>query len=207
MQKYVFLFLFFFSFNILAEPYYIKISATQVYEEEDTVITEKDYGSGVRWNNEYVVTAKHVSFAPNSVYKCSKDCDLQFIKMPLKGKGFIPEWRERKPYEKVTIIGNSIGGKTIVSEGKDIKQSFYVEEKKVVNSPSYSGQSNTMVYATTAQIVEGQSGGPVFGNDGKVLGFLIGKTVVTSEIGKKFNVSIYVPYSIIKKEWDKFKGV
>ena len=63
-----------------------------------------------------------------------------------------------------------------------------------------------MVYASNAKVGEGQSGGPVVGEDGKVLGIIIGRTVLTSKSGEKFNSSVYIPYSVIKNEWEKFKG-
>lgn len=188
-----------------AEENYVKFEAIQTYEEGDRVLTEHDYGSGVRWNNDYVVTAKHVGFAQNSVYKCSENCDLQFVKRKVVGNGVVPEWRESVATEKVTIIGNSIGGKTVVSKGRDINRYFYVASGKIESRPEKANQKNAIVYASTAEIVDGQSGGPVFSDDGKVVGMLIGKTILTGKGGEKYTVSVYVPYSVIKAEWEKYK--
>lgn len=188
-----------------AEENYVKFEAVQTYEEGNRVLTEHDYGSGVRWNKDYVVTAKHVSFAQDSVYKCSENCDLQFVKREIVGNGVVPEWRESVAAENVTIIGNSVGGKTVISKGQDINRYFYVAAGKVESSPEKVGQENAVVYASTAQIVHGQSGGPVFGDDGKVVGMLIGKTILTGKDGEQYTVSVYVPYSVIKTEWEKYQ--
>lgn len=188
-----------------AEEVYVKFEAIQTYEEGNRVLTEHDYGSGIRWNKDYVVTAKHVSFAQNSVYKCSDNCDLQFVKREIVGNGVVPEWRDSVAAEKVTIVGNSIDGKTVVSKGQDINRYFYVSAGKVESRPEKEEQRNAIVYASTAQIVHGQSGGPVLGDDGKVLGMLIGKTILTGKGGEKYTVSVYVPYSVIKAEWEKYK--
>jgi len=193
------------SFVASAEENYVKFEAVQTYEEGNRVLTEHDYGSGVRWNDDYVVTAKHVSFAQGSVYKCSENCDLQFVKRKIVGNGVVPQWRESVATEKVTIIGNSIGGKTVISKGQDINRYFYVASGKVESRPEKPNQENAIVYASTAEIVHGQSGGPVFGDDGKVVGMLIGKTILTGKEGKQYTVSVYVPYSVIKAEWEKYK--
>lgn len=176
------------------------------FKKNNETYVQHDYGSGVRWNKNYVVSAKHVSFVEGSVYKCSENCDLQFIEM--KDSPFpVPEWRDSIPSEKIHVQGNTRSGKMANVNGQIINQKFYINGTKILNTLENSAQENSVVYATTAHIFHGQSGGPVIGEDGKVIGILVGETEVTNQAGKKFIVSVFVPKSVIEQEWKKFNNM
>ena len=200
----IFLFLMIISFGVLADNDYLKIEASHLVEENGNSFTVNQYGSAVRWNDDYIVTAKHLDFVQGSKYKCSENCDLQFVKY--KGKSLTPKWRERVPYEDITIVGNSPGSKTIISKGQDLNLKYYVSNTKIESVPYKKEQVNALVYASNAKVIQGQSGGPVFGNNGDVIGMVIGNTILTSaKTGQEFEVSLYIPYSVIEKEWLKFQ--
>lgn len=205
MKKYVLFMLFLISANVFAyNQNYIKVESSYSYIENGHKVTMNKYGSGVRWNNEYIVTAKHVDFISGSVYKCSHNCDLQFVKK--EANGVIPQWRERIPSEDITIVGNSPGSKTIISKGNDLNLKYYVSNTKVESAPYKKEEVNALVYASSAKVIQGQSGGPVFGHNGDVIGMVIGNTILTNvKTGQEFEVSLYIPYSIIEKEWLKFQ--
>lgn len=207
-MKFIVILCFLFSFNAISSNDFIKFKTSHTYEEGDKKLTENDYGSGARWNNDYVVTAKHVNFVEDSVYICSKNCDIRFIKMKSLSKN-TTKWREPYANENVTIIGSSIGGDTVITKGKDLNLEYYVVNDKIESYPEKKEQKNALVYTSTAQVIEGQSGGPVYSDDGYIIGIVIGHTILTPKVGDKFSVSVYIPYSIIKKEWEKFnkKGI
>lgn len=205
MKNYLFFVLVLISFNVFANNQsYIKIESSYSYVENGRKFTMNEYGSGVRWNSEYIVTAKHVDFISGSVYKCSHNCDLQFVKKD--STDGIPQWRERIPLEDVTIVGNSPGSKTIISKGNDLNLKYYVSNTKVESAPYKKEEVNALVYASSAKVIQGQSGGPVFGHNGDVIGMVVGNTILTNvKTGQEFEVSLYVPYSIIEREWLKFQ--
>ena len=177
---------------------YVEFENTTKFAKNGNIYTKKDIASGIRWNNEYVVTAKHVTFAKDIVYKSYGELDLQFVKKSATNV-VLPQWRERQAGEAVSIIGVSQSGKTQIATGKDLD--VYTEEGNSIN------------YITTAVTVGGQSGGPVFGHDGKVIGMLVGITNGKDASGKKTKAltnkgeefSLYIPYSVIESEWNKFQ--
>ena len=129
-----------------------------------------------------------------AVYKCSTGCDLKFFKHPAKGK--IPKWRSAVPGERITAIGASPLMFSVKGQGRTSKLSF--------KSTDETGGER---YAThDAPLVKGMSGGPVYGDDGAVLGINIGffsKTLNpgNTKIASFDRVSIYVRYQTIEREW------
>lgn len=205
MKKTIAILIFFISSYSSANNIVVPFEKNIQIKKNGEVYNQHDYGSGVRWNQDYIVSAKHVNFVQNSVYQCSKNCDLQFIKK--NANNFIvPKWRDVKPHEFINIMGNSSNGKIVNAKGTVFQKDFYMNNDKVLNDLRNKNQKNSLLYATTAKIVHGQSGGPVIGVDGSVVGILIGETEVTNANGDKLMVSMFVPYSVIKQEWDKFQG-
>lgn len=184
-------------------PYnYVRMEKTTSFTENGVRYTKADIGSAVQWNEDYVVTAKHVDYVDGIEYKCDEGCDLQFVKK--KAKGPIPLWRERIANEEVTIVGTNMNKRVVVAKGKDLD----------IYSTS-SSNMNTNVYVSTAITEGGMSGGPVFENDLKVVGILTGATngidvegnKLPELVGKGDVFSLYIPYSTIQAEWDKFQAM
>lgn len=192
----------FFSFFIFAnscnasQSNYIKIEKSISYIKGNQRITERDYGSGIQWNEDYMVTAKHVNFVNGVVYK-SSDIDLQFVKH--KSEGEIPSWRERVPGENIIVLGNSHNG-TLSVTGNDLNL--------------FSETIYGLLYVNNAPVQHGQSGGPVFGSDGKVIGMTIAMFTGKQDDGKPIPqlngkgkyFSMYLPYEEIQKEWKKYQN-
>ena len=64
-----------------------------------------------------------------------------------------------------------------------------------------------------APVIKGMSGGPVIGSDGSIVGINEGYYAVTphdvpiqSDLRGAERVSIFVPYSLIAREWRKFQA-
>ena len=184
-------------------PYnYVRMEKTTSFTEKGVRYTKDDIGSAVQWNEDYVVTAKHVNFVDGIEYKCHEGCDLQFVKK--KAKGPIPQWRNHVSNEELTIVGTNMKKRVVVAKGKDLD--LYT---------SSSTNTNTNVYISTAITEGGMSGGPVFGNDLKVVGILTGGTKgvdingnkAPELVGKGEDFSLYIPYRTIQAEWNKFQAM
>lgn len=162
--------------------------------------SQSEYGSGVQWNEDYVVTAKNVKFVEGAVYQCVKGCDIQFVKR--KATTPLPDWRAHVPNERLTFVG-------IQSEA-DFRAEFGID----LNVKTYT-ESNTdvLVNVSDNRIVNGMSGGPAYGLDGKVVGILIGSTDLMNLrnatnrnlSGRGNKLSVYLSYDDIQKEWEKFQ--
>lgn len=164
---------------------------------ESITLTSSNYASAIQWNEEYIVTAKHVPFVRGE-YKCIS-CDVQFVKRKHLA-GSLPVWRERKAYEKLTAIGN-VSGRTYIVSGNDIN----IERRDQLNTGSG-------VIASTVQAVPGMSGGPMIGSDGAVVGMTVsslfpaGQNDVMKKFAKGGNITFYVPYAEIQRQWLMFQN-
>lgn len=163
--------------------------------------------SSVQWNEDYAVTAKHTPLLRNIAYTCSTGCDLVFIKR--KATGNIPEWRHSVPNEKLTAYGTSplyIPAKTEgVSLLTRFQQDVEINNKKSVEFYKLNNISSMM----------GMSGGPIYGEDGKVVGITLGfviKTLLSKEKLAKVpeliepnSISYMMQTEIIEREWKIFQ--
>lgn len=178
---------------------YVSITKETKFKKSANGFTKTDIGSGVQWNEDYVVTAKHVDFVSNSAYSCDT-CDLQFIKH--KATGAVPQWRERADNEMLTIVGVNQQKNERVVKGKDLN---------VYNTTNKTVESRT--FLTNATITGGMSGGPVYGADNKVIGIAtasingadVYQYLPAGAIQKSQKIAVYVPYSTIQSEWEKFQ--
>ena len=162
--------------------------------------TQSRYGSGVQWNEDYVVTTKNVDFADGSVQACIKDCEIQFIKR--KATAPVPDWRSHVVNERITFVGIESESRFRAEFGMDLNVKTYTE-------------TNTGMLLNVAdnQIVNGMSGGPAYGLDGKVVGILTGSTETLNLrnstnrnlSGRGEHLSVYLSYEDVQKEWEKFK--
>lgn len=156
--------------------------------------------SAVQWNADYAVTAAHTPFLTNQAYRCSTGCDLLFITH--KADGQIPRWRDFRPGEAVTALGSSSLLIPMSAQGRVWPTSFIK-----------SGSGSQERYGVhDAAIAKGMSGGPLIAGDGSVLGINIGYSKDWSapanrpEQAGMVRLSVFVPYSVILREWRLFEA-
>lgn len=162
--------------------------------------TQSRYGSGVQWNEDYVVTAKNVDFADGSVQKCIKNCEIQFIKR--KATAPVPDWRSHVANERITFVGIESEARFRAEFGMDLNVKTYTETN-----------TGTLLNVADNRIVNGMSGGPAYGLDGKVIGILTGSTEAANLrnstnrnlSGRGEHLSVYLSYEDVQKEWVKFQ--
>ena len=152
--------------------------------------------SAVQWNEDYAVTTGHTPFIPNVAYRCSTHCDLVFIKH--KANGRYPAWRASRVGESITAVGVSPYLVTTTGKGKVYKTPFSNTEER----------SGDLYAIHDAPLVKGMSGGPVIASDGCVVGINAGfystslnSAITLPELKSAQRVSIFIPYSIIAREW------
>lgn len=145
--------------------------------------------TGIQWTSFYVVVTSN---------PCENICDIYFVSN--KSSHNLPDWRDRKPNEKLQVVGNSILGETFVINGVDV-------DKKVpykYNYEAYVAFSNSMHYNTPL------FSAPVYGEDGKIVGIL-NDTRKNNEIkedlneSEKQNIFVFISYDAIKQAWLKFQ--
>lgn len=147
--------------------------------------------SFIQMNEHYAMTAKHISTLKHHDYECSTGCDLVFFKH--EDKNFKPyQWRRPVINESVTQVGITRDGTSIVKKGV---------VTDVYTKPSNDSQFYRM--STTSNTVKGMSGGPVYGQDGKLIGMTIG-TPEDKNYSDKVK-SVFNPYEIIEMEWNIFQ--
>lgn len=156
--------------------------------------------SAVQWNADYAVTAAHTPFLANQAHRCSTGCDLLFIMH--KADGQVPRWREFRPGEAVTALGSSSLLIPMSSEGRIWTTSFV--------KPGSGSRERYGVH--DAAIAKGMSGGPLIARDGCVLGINIGYSkdwaapANRPEQAGMTRLSVFVPYSVILREWQLFEA-
>lgn len=151
--------------------------------------TKLDFGSGIQWNQDYIVTAKHVAFVENSVYKCMDGCDIQFVKS--KSNKQAPVWRQHVAGEKITFLGIDQNSKLQAISGNDLN----IETTTTSNTNVIANLANNKTFG-------GMSGGPAYAADGKVVGMLTGGAALDD--GQP--VTVYLSYEVVKAAWDKFQS-
>ncbi len=154
-------------------------------------------GSAVQWNQEYAVTARHIPLLRDVVHQCSTGCDMVFIRHSAQGP--VPAWREPKGGERVTAVGFSPLFFTVKGEGQ--------AKSMRIRLPDSADQTAYAVH--DGPIVEGMSGGPVYGDDGAALGItvgmLFGDAPPIGDLKDSERLSLFLPYDVIRKEWDLYR--
>lgn len=147
--------------------------------------------SSIQLTNDIALTAKHVSSIENG-YKCSVSCDLVFFKNKSNHFDKNLKWRDPIFGEEIISVGNSLNNITI-------KRSGIVLDRAIKPSED----SKFLYYLNTARTESGMSGGPVYAvSDGAIVGMTIG--IISKDFsGIKKNTSIFIPYHIIKNEYNK----
>lgn len=144
----------------------------------------------IQMNDQYAMTAKHIETTPNVAYECSSGCDLVFFYNPdVNFKQ--PIWRNPIIGEKVVQVGIDYQGKTVERTGRVLE---------TYSKPSE--QSKFYYMSTSSFTVKGMSGGPVYGQDNRMIGMTLGSPKLKDEDGVN---SVFVSNEIIQYEWKKFQ--
>ena len=175
-------------------------------------------GSGVQWNEEYYVTARHVVMLTPASHVCN--CDLKFVKR--RSSGPVPDWREARTGEEIIAFGYntkvplSSRGK-ILDAPVIINNRFSPEGDELTILRTLSNYPEYIAYrAHNAPIMSGMSGGAVISAEtGEILGMNISLLNRNSNSETKYNdlndlepgspVSVFVPYSMIQASWDNYQ--
>lgn len=154
------------------------------------------YASGVRWNDDYIVTVKHFDGVDkNKICKASR-VDLAFVKSPKEKSADLIKWKEPEGSLGVTMVGYTNKTSKIKKvEGVMIPGWFiYGDERK------YKLASNLVTH--------GMSGGPALNPDGDVVGLIVGytaKPVLVSGKTEEASYSVILPYSSIQEGWQEIQ--
>lgn len=147
--------------------------------------------SGIQWNEQYMVTARHVDFLEVKGVSCSQGCDLQFVRKRQDDKTV---WRSASNLESVRAVG--------VTHGKGL-----IEHKGTVLPWMQLMQGSEVKYQmVSAKIENGMSGGPVYGVDGAVIGMVVGfidpSALKASDQFKGFeHIGLFLPTAEIERQW------
>lgn len=150
----------------------------------------EETGTFTQWNKAYAVTANHVPGVDGD-FTCTTGCDLKFIRKNQKSDSF--EWRNPNPGEVVTLKGFNARRQPVNFHGVDLNTD--VTDKQ---GSEYAYQS------ALVKNVKGMSGGPVYGEDGKIIGIIIGSGTMNVD-GEIKRVSMYIPHQTISEQWLLFK--
>lgn len=154
-------------------------------------------GTAVQWNDDYAVTVKHLPYLPGAVFQGRGD--VQFFRHKAEQA---PVWRQYKPGEQVTAVGfNSM---YLPTQGQGHALSAMVR---------LDANDGGVMYAThNGPTVKGMSGGPVFAADGQAVGISVAylegddlQALKRADLPAQAQVSIFMPYSEINREWQRFQ--
>ncbi len=153
--------------------------------------------SAIQWNEDYAVTAKHTPFLPGVVHEGLGD--VVFFRHKAERT---PQWRQFVPGEAVTAVG--FNGLQMPVEGRGHASASMVRLKGTGGGVFYSVHDGPLV--------KGMSGGPLFADDGKVVGIniaYIDKDEIDSarrpDLAGAERVSVFMPYSEIDREWRRYQ--
>lgn len=147
--------------------------------------------SYTQWNENYAITANHVKNVTNSVYSCSSGCDLQFFKK--KNEKFKIAWRDAIKGEKLYFLGQDRYKQGRIKIGYNL-------DKNVLDSDT----NRIIGKLAFVSVEEGMSGGPVYGEDGKIVGMSF--AVVNKSLDRygPYKYSVFIPYAMIKQQWNEY---
>lgn len=142
-------------------------------------------------SQDYAVTVKHIPKHPDYVYISGK-YDIQFFEHKTP-KSQVPLFSNYKENEKIFFTGYFNG-------------KYNEIESEILDITVNTNTSSIPVYkAGIGTIKPGMSGGAVLNSERKVIGMNIGFTTELIYHNNEYKkMSIFVPYEIIKKEWNKY---
>ncbi|AIR88090.1 S1 family peptidase [Pseudomonas cremoricolorata] len=153
--------------------------------------------TAIQWNEDYAVTAKHTPFLQGVVHEGLGD--VVFFRHKASS---VPQWRQFVPGEAVTAVG--FNGLSMPVEGRGHASGALVRLKGTGGGVFYSVHDGPLV--------KGMSGGPLFADDGKVLGInvaFIAKDEIDGErrpdLADAQRVSVFMPYNEIEREWRRYQ--
>ncbi|MFF7710431.1 trypsin-like peptidase domain-containing protein [Pseudomonas sp. NPDC007930] len=155
-------------------------------------------GSAVQWNEDYAVTVKHVPYLDGAVYQGRGD--VQFFKH--KASMPLPVWRQYSTGETLTAVGFSSLYVPVKGQGHALAALVRLDAQDGVFYATHDGPT-----------AKGMSGGPVFGDDGDVVGINVAYLTESDlaqlkrqDLAHQPRVSIFMPYNEIAKEWRRFQA-
>lgn len=149
--------------------------------------------SFIQWNEDYAITAKHVTIVKNPDFICSSGCDMVFFKHKADNFNKQQKWRNAVFGEAIKAVGNIGNIFSVERHGKVLKD-------VVKDNP----KAEYFYLVNDADTVSGMSGGPVYAaNDNALIGMTIGVSQEATAAGVK--ESIFVPYEVIRAEWACFQ--
>ena len=113
-------------------------------------------------------------------------CDIAVVKIEFEGRNYTLSQASAGIGDGVRILGNS-GGKGVKAAEGIVSDMCYAD---------LSTDPKGIFYEVTAHIAEGMSGGPVFTEDGAILGVAARRT--SSE-----NVNFVTPYAIVRSAYER----
>ncbi|SDI27005.1 hypothetical protein SAMN05216189_1003208 [Pseudomonas delhiensis] len=156
-------------------------------------------GSAVQWNTHYAVSAAHIPSLRNVVHHCSTGCDLVFIRRDAEGRP--PVWRPAITGEVLNTVGQNPFLGTLKGTGTSKAQRVRLDVEG----------DRTRYALSDAPVVEGMSGGPVYGADQAVVGITVGIYLphlpLPASLASSKPLTVYVPYDIIQREWQLFSAL
>lgn len=153
--------------------------------------------SAIQWNEEYAVTAKHTPFLTGIAHEGLGD--VVFIKHKAAQA---PLWRQYVAGETVTAVGFNSMMMPVKGTGHTLPS--LVRLKGTPGSVFYSVHDGPTV--------KGMSGGPVFADDGKVVGIniaFIAKSEINDlnrpDLAGSERISVFMSFNEIDKEWRRYQ--
>jgi len=153
-------------------------------------------GTAVQWNEDYAVTVKHIPYLSGAVYQGVGD--VQFFRHKATG---VPSWRAYRPGEGVTAVGYNSLYMSVKGSGHALSAMVRLDAK----------EGNVMYATHDGPTAKGMSGGPVFADDGKVVGITVAfltqsdlAAIKRPDLASQPRVSIFLPYAEISREWNRY---
>lgn len=165
---------------------------SQLVEDKDTMTytkLDKGLATQFQYNEKYSLTVGHVKDSSSSINFVSRhpNCDVALLNKNYPTKVMNPTFSNSRLGENVTLYGHAGGkNKETVVTGKIVK---YI----TVTLGEYSKDCKVAVVNT--RVKKGMSGGPVYDNNGNIVGVIF---AVNKNSDK--NLSYFVPYESFS-EW------